>query len=120
MNKFTDWLENVYDKIHKGGINKMVTIEDSAKAYEPQLTLNIADLDEVPINLELTEANKVDSEGKAYTYKFFVLNGKEYRVPNSVLEEIKTILELKPTVTKVNVTKAGSGLATKYSVKALN
>ncbi len=45
--------------------------------------------------------------------------GKEYRVPNSVLEEIQKIISLKPEVKYIKVEKSGSGLATRYKVKAL-
>jgi hypothetical protein len=36
------------------------------------------------------------------------------------LEELQTILKLKPTVTKVRVKKTGSGLGTRYKVDALD
>lgn len=94
----------------------MATIKETATAYEPPQTLNIADLDKVPLDLELYEGKGKDVEGKEFTYKYAKLNNKEYRVPNSVIEEIQTILKLKPTVEFVKVTKTGSGLATRYKV----
>ena len=97
----------------------MATIKDEATAFEPQTTLNIADLDEVRIDSNIHEAEKNDADGKPFKYKYVSINGKEYRIPNSVLEEIQKILKLKPEVEKVNVTKSGSGLATRYKVEAL-
>lgn len=97
----------------------MTTFKESAKAYEPKQTLNIADLDRVDLSFPIEERTGTDSEGKDFDYKVMVANGLEYRVPNTVLEEVKKILELKSDVTAVNVTKTGSGLATRYSVKAL-
>ena len=103
----------------------MATLKEEAMAYEPQQTLNIADLDKVPVDLEVYESEeKVKKNDKGeiverFTYKFAKLNGKEYRIPASVLEEIQTILKLKPTVEFVKVKKTGSGLGTKYKVDAL-
>lgn len=92
---------------------------EEAKAYEPQQTLNVTDLDEVRVDLEIYESEKADAEGKPFKYKYVSINDKEYRVPNPVLEEIQKILKLKPEVEKVKVTKTGSGLATRYKVDAL-
>ena len=98
----------------------MATLKEEAMAYEPQLTLNIADLDEALVNLQIEDREGTNQEGKNFQYKVVILDSKEYRVPNSVLEEIQKIIKLKPTVTKVNVTKSGSGLGTKYKVDALD
>jgi len=112
--------EYFYDTTTKEDKVKMATLKEEAQAYEPQLTLNIADLEEVPIDLKVEEREGKNKDDETFKYKVVTLNEKEYRVPGSVLEEIQTILKLKPTVTKVNVTKAGSGLATRYKVEALD
>lgn len=98
----------------------MANLKETALAYEPPQTLNIADLDEVPIDLEVYGTTKKNADGEEFSYQYAKLNDKEYRVPNSVLEELQKILKLKPTVTKVKVTKSGSGLATRYKVDALD
>lgn len=98
----------------------MATLKEEAMAYEPKQTLNIADLDEVPVDLQLYDGQGKDKDGNDFKYKYAELNGKEYRVPNSVLEEIQKILRLKPTVSKVKVIKKGSGLSTRYEVEALD
>ena len=115
------------DKLSKEDYELMIreektkmNLKDTAIAFEPQLTLNIADLDEVPVSLEVEEREGTDKEQQKFFYKVVILDKKEYRVPNSVLEEIQKILKLKPSVTKVNVTKSGSGLGTKYKVDALD
>jgi hypothetical protein len=95
----------------------MGTLKQEATDYEPPLTLNIADLDKVPVDIMLQETEKNDAEGKPFKYKYAVLNGREYRVPNSVLEELQTILKLKPTVQFIRVKKSGSGLGTRYKVE---
>ena len=98
----------------------MTTLKEEAQAYEPKQTLNIADLSEVPIDLQMYDGEGTDDEGKTFKYKYAELNGKKYRVPNTVFEEIKKMLKLKPSVTKVKVSKSGSGLKTRYTVEALN
>ena len=111
------WLEE--SKIQE--VKQMATLREEALAYEPTQTLNIADLDRVPVdNLEVKEREAQNQAGETFKYKYVEFGGKEYRVPNSVLEEIQTILKLKPEVKNVKVSKTGSGLGTKYKVSALD
>ena len=113
--------ENYEVMIKEEQVTQMATLKGEAQAYEPQQTLNIADLPEVNINeVEILQGEGIDKEGKTFEYKYFKKDGKEYRVPNTVLEEIQKILKLKPTVTKVKVNKTGTGLATRYTVDALD
>lgn len=98
----------------------MSTLKEEAMAYEPPQTLNIADLEAVPVDTPIYEKTAKNAEGEEFMYKYAEFNGKQYRVPNSVLEELQTILKLKPTVTKVRVKKTGSGLGTRYKVDALD
>ena len=98
----------------------MASLKETAKEYVPKQTLNIADLDRVDTSFPIEERTGTDAEGKEFAYKVMVANNMEYRVPNTVLEEIKKILELKPEVNFVKVSKTGSGLNTRYSVRALD
>ena len=91
--------------------------KETAKAYEPKTTMNIADLEKVDISLEVEDRTGTDAEGKEFAYKVLVVEGKEYRTPNTVLEEIKKIVSLKPDVKFVKVLKQGAGLNTRYSVE---
>ena len=100
----------------KGGKNKITTLKEEAKAYVPQQTKNIAELDEVPLDLELFDGEGTDDNGKPFTYKFAELNGEKYRVPGSVIGQLKTQLEANPNLTKCKVKKDGSGLNTRYTV----
>ena len=97
----------------------MATLRQEAQAFEPKQTLNIADLDKVSVDVQVYEGSGTDAEGKPFNYKYAELNGKQYRIPPSVIEEIQTILRLKPTVEFVKVTKSGSGLSTRYKVTPL-
>ncbi len=95
----------------------MTSLKETAEGYEPKLTLNIADLDKVDISYPIEDRTGTDKEGKEFEYKVMIANSQEYRVPNTVLEEIQKILKLKPEAKFVKVTKKGSGLATSYSVE---
>jgi hypothetical protein len=99
----------------------MVTIFEAAKAYQPPQTLNIADLNQVSIHeLQILEKDGKNAEGEVFTYKYTIVEGKEYRIPSSVLEEIQTIIKLKPDVKIVRVKKSGTGLATRYKVDVIS
>ncbi len=98
----------------------MGTLKQEAESYEPKTTHNVADLPEVPLDLEVSDGSGTDDEGKEFHYKFVTLNNEEYRVPKSVLLEMKKILKLKPETKSVKVKKQGSGLSTRYEVEPLN
>tara|TARA_R100001480_G_scaffold153904_2_gene157842 strand:+ start:283 stop:579 length:297 start_codon:yes stop_codon:yes gene_type:complete len=94
----------------------MTTLKQAAESYETPQTKNIVDLDAVPLELDFKEETKINSSGEEYIIKYIGLNGEKYRVPNSVLEGMKTILDLKPECKVVKVTKKGDGLNTRYTV----
>jgi hypothetical protein len=98
----------------------MTSLKETAQAYQPKTTLNITDLDRVDLSFPIEEREGTDKEGKSFTYKVMVVNGIDYRVPNSVLEEIKKMLDLKPDLSHVKVTSTGTGLNTRYSVSVAN
>ncbi len=103
----------------------MTNLKQESQAYEPKVTLNIADLDKVDLTWTIEtrsgKTKKLDPEGKeyeeTYTYKVMLINDLEYRVPNTVLEEIQKMLDLKPDLQFVKVEKTGAGISTRYAVK---
>jgi len=95
------------------------SLKESAQEYEPKLTLNIADLDKVDISFPMGDRTSKDKDGKDFSYKVMIANEQEYRVPNTVLEEIQKILKLRPDAKFVSVTKKGAGLNTSYSVELI-
>lgn len=105
----------------------MSSIFEAAKAYEPQRSKNIADLEIVStmqeIKTEVRTAKKKDNHGiehdEEYKVSFVVVEGEEYRVPNTVLEQLQTIAESKPDLKTFKVDKKGEGLNTKYTVVQL-
>ena len=101
----------------------MQTIKEMAENYEPKKTANIADLEKFDISEPIEEKEGKDNEGKVFKYNVLVRDGEEYRVPNSVLEILKGILEANAKhdkeVTTFSVEKTGEGMNTKYQVVSL-
>lgn len=95
----------------------MPTIKEIALVHEPKRMKNIADLDSVSTdaNFILDEKRK-DSDGVEYIVSYIVIDGEEYRVPASVLEQLKGILQTKPELKTFKVHKTGEGKSTKYQV----
>ena len=94
----------------------MTTIGESAKAYSPQQMGNIADLEVVSTDTNIKEETRINSEREEYKVSFITVDGREYRVPASVLEQLKTIIEEKPDLKTFQVKKTGEGMGTKYIV----
>ena len=98
----------------------MATLGEEAKEYKPQRTHNISDLAKVPVNIELSddEFETIDDDGnpKIVKQKVVQIEGAKYRVPNSVLNQLKVILEDNPKLQNFKVKKSGQGLNTDYTV----
>jgi len=96
----------------------MVTIKDFAKEYEPKKTRIITDLEIVNLStvpVEEREGRDKDT-GKPYKYNVGIVDNEEYRIPDTVMKDIKTILEAKPNLKTVKVIKKGQGMGTTYTV----
>jgi hypothetical protein len=99
----------------------MPTISEFAKTYTPESTKNISDLKEVSVNLVLEDREGTDKEGHNYKYKVIVIEGVDYRVPSSVIGNLKAILDKKPAMTKFAVARQGKTKDdTKYTVIPLD
>lgn len=94
----------------------MTTLKEEAQNFIPQTTLNIADLERVPVSINMLDAEGKDSEGKTFKYKYFEQDGKKYRVPGSVIGDLKGILLKQPNVQFVSVSKTGTGMNTRYQI----
>lgn len=124
----------------------MTTIKEFAQAYEPpQRTefVNIAELQKISIDgFDLLEdsysfQNKETKEIETITYQYFLLQNEgivvskdvlekledpakaRVRVPYSVIEQLKTMLEEIHDMEAFKVTKKGEGKGTKYFVVPL-
>jgi len=98
----------------------MATLKESAQNYIPKQTKNIADLQQVPTDIELRDAEGLDNEGKPFKYKYIELNGEHYRVPGSVIGQLKDLLSENANLKTVKIKKTGTGMTTRYTVIPLS
>lgn len=94
----------------------MANIKESARAFVPKTTKNVADLERLDLEWQVEHRKAVDKDGKEFEYDVVVKDGEDYRIPASVLNAIKTILEAKPNQRTVKVVKKGTGMNTEYTV----
>jgi len=92
------------------------TLREESQGYEPQTTKNIAELEAVSLDMVTEDKKGKTKEGKEFDYKVIVVNNIEYRVPASVLGDIKAIISAKPTLKTVRVIRKGTGMNTEYTV----
>ena len=91
----------------------MANISDYAKEYQPTAkTKNIADLNEVSTSLEIQDdefelTDKITQQIKTVRQKIIIVNDVSYRVPLSVIQQLKVILEDNPMLKKFKVKKSG-------------
>jgi len=90
-----------------------------AKEFEPQQMKNIADLEIVRADIEIHEEVRKNQDEEEYKVIFIIVEGEEYRVPPSVITQLKTLIEEKPDLKTFKVKKSGQGMGTKYQVIAL-
>ncbi len=79
-------------------------------------TNNITDLNVVSTSYPLEDREGTDRDGKVFKYKVVVVDGVDYRVPNTVIGNLKAILERKPDLKEFSVSKTGANLDTRYTV----
>jgi hypothetical protein len=99
----------------------MPTLSEFAGTYSSEATKNISDLKEVSTSLNLEDREGKDKDGNTFKYKVVVVDGIDYRVPSSVIGNLKAILEKKPSMTKFSVARQGKTKDdTKYTVIPLD
>ena len=97
------------------------TIGEYAKEYEPTRMKTIAEVEAVSVKQVFNkDEERKTQDGDKYKVSYIVVDDEEYRVPNSVLEQLQTFLEEKPEMTTFKVTKKGEGKGTKYTVIPLD
>ena len=100
----------------------MTNLKEFAKEYEPPTTTkNIADLKEVSTDLDLVDdefevVDKKTGETKLIKQKIVIIDNLSYRVPNSVIAQLKIVLEDNPNLKKFKVRKSGTDLDTRYQL----
>jgi len=93
-----------------------MNIKEFAKEYVPQQMKNIAELEVIRTDIEIKKEVREDQSHEKYTVMFVVINDEEYRVPGSVVGQLKTLLESKPDLASFKVVRTGQGMGTKYQV----
>ena len=102
-------------------MEKQKSLKEEAQAYEtPAMTKNIVELPQVSTNLIVETETHKNKEGEEFTVKTISVNGQKYRVPNSVLNQVKVLLEDNPKLENFKVKKTGTGLDTSYIVIPLS
>lgn len=89
----------------------MTKLSEVAKAYEPKQVKNIAELEVVSSDLDVKEETEVE-----FPYKYTIVDGTRYRIPTSVIAQLKVLLEDNPNLKQFKVRKSGSGMGTEYIV----
>ena len=97
----------------------MASLSSEAQNYEPPKTENISDLDSVDTNINVEEKEFTKSDGETFSMKVISVDGKDYRVPVSVLKSLKEILAIKPSLKTFKVQKSDTGMNTSYVVVPL-
>jgi hypothetical protein len=101
-------------QLKRGQKKQMTTIKEFAKDYESTAkTKNIADLPECSTDLEILDdtyeyTDKATKTTKTVNQKVANINGENYRVPLTVIQQLKVILEDNPNLKKFKVKKSGS------------
>ena len=98
-------------------------LNEFAKDFEPaSKTKNIADLKEVSADIDLIDdefevTDKVTKQIKTVKQKVIIVDNEKYRVPNSVIGQLKVIWEDNPNCNKFKVKKSGTTIDdTRYQV----
>jgi len=90
----------------------MSKISEYVKDYEPTTkTKNIAELDKVSTDLELEDDDyefTKDGETKTVKQKVIVVDGENYRVPVTVIQQLKILIEDDPDLKSFKVKRSGS------------
>lgn len=91
-------------------------LKQTSQEYIPPQSTNISELEKLPLNCTLEDAEATAKDGKVFKYKYTQIDGVKYRVPGTVIGQIKQILKEYPNINHVTVNKSGTGMDTKYMV----
>ena len=94
----------------------MTTIKDAAKTYESKAIKNISELEVVRTDTEMEVVKFKEGTSDEFSSNITTIEGEDYRVPDSVLKDLKAILEVKPELKTFMVKKMGEGMKTQYTV----
>jgi len=98
----------------------MATIREAADKYEAPKTMNVADLDRVSTECDIKTETFNTTDGEEFEVDSIEVDGQKYRVPKSVIKQLKTLCAEKPDMTEFKVKKEGTGMNTSYQVIPLD
>jgi len=102
-------------------LSKQRTLKEEAQATQPpQKTKNITELSQVSTELLLKDESFKNNDDEQVNIKVVEVNGERYRVPQSVINSLKVILEDNPNLKTFKVKKTGEGMDTRYTVIPLS
>ena len=87
-----------------------------AENQKEKKTQNIADLDKVSVDITCREETFTKQDGDEFTINVAEIDGQDYRVPASVLKQLKAVLKEIPDLKYFKVSKSGEGMNTEYTV----
>jgi len=94
-----------------------VSIEEAAKNFKTAKMSIISDVVSVPVNTFIYREDVAERNGQeAYSFYYAIIGGTSYRVPKSVLFQLREILEAGTQFSNFHVQKTGEGLKTQYTV----
>jgi len=94
--------------------------EESLESEAPTKSKNITELPQVSTALFVEQETFTNNENKEVTIKIVKVGNERYRVPQSVLNSLKVILEDNPMLKSFKVKKTGEGMDTRYTVIPLS
>ncbi|MCK5176112.1 MAG: hypothetical protein KAQ92_00160 [Candidatus Aenigmarchaeota archaeon] len=98
-------------------MSEQKTLKQEAQEYEsPTKTRNIIEIDQVSVNAVIEDDNFTNKDGEEVKQKVIVVDGEKYRVPVSVINNLKVILEDNKNLKEFKVRKVGEGMDTRYTV----
>ena len=99
----------------------MGTFKQEAENYTSKAMKNISELESVEVNNAVLTDERTRSDGTSYTAQYVVINGDEYRIPSSVLVNLKEILKVKPKLKTFRVMRKGTTKEdTRYTIVPLD
>lgn len=98
-------------------MSEQKTLKQEAEEYEvPTKTKNIVELDKVQVDVVIEDDNFTNKDGEEVKQKVITVEGEKYRVPVSVLNNLKVLIQDNPNLKEVKVRKTGEGMDTRYTV----
>lgn len=96
----------------------MGNLKEALDNLESGSMKNISELAEIKVaDVDLKEETRQDKDGNDYTVKYIEIGGEEYRVPYTVLAQLKDIMERKPNLESFSVSRKGTTKEdTRYTV----